>query len=822
LLVAAILAATVIASGVTAPAASAAGPQPEPPTLPPIFKIDEELVPTETLPDGPDGTPRRPAAIVDEYGHRGLFIEDELIVVSDDLKTLNAVLDRWHGEVVATIDPAEHDISGASRQHLVRLDPTAADSAELPGLLAELQPTRDISHRVSSERALQLFTVAALEAKDGLTVGINWLGTSADIPGGATLESPTGPAGFNTDRSVYSGNAFDWFYLRDGGTLDIGVTEAWTILARTGRLDERVRIAVLDGGFAPATNGDFPAGFSARSVVPGEAAIGSSNPGSCTGGASCPWHGTNVANAVAGAVDNRAGAAGPAGPVADLVVIHELADMFSSAVALGLAYHDGARIANMSWSGEVPASVAFTALPFDSVTRMYRSLGMLLFAAAGNDNMGVDETDCFILSDLCWEEEWVFPCENGGVICVGGVDTRARTSTSGDPRGRAPGSNYGLRDVDLFAPYTVLVGPDPASGPGAQAVNGTSFAAPFAAGVAALVWAADPGQSADAVESILISTANASPHPQVTRIVNAGSAVASAASRTVRMVSPADGLLVSHGRPVELNADVFEDGFGPADVRWTSGGRSLGAGLRTFSTDFVVGRQEIVVTATWPDGTSVTDSVTIEVRNDPPTVEILNPATGAFLEQSQTVSWSARTFDPNVGGPLPDTAVTWHLDGAASPFARGHAPTTALPPTTVGDHNVVVRATDGAATTSASIRINVVADDGVPDPTGHILNPSNDAFLVTNWIGPEGQPVHRLILRTDAPGPSSPPVTLIWFDSVDHGPAVEIARGTAPTVDLVGAGCGTSHLISLFADDITGHRHPIDTVLVTVAPAVLC
>ena len=809
-----------IAATAIAPMAHAAGPQPEPPTLPPVFKADAALAPTETVPDAPDGTSRQLAAIVDDLGNRGVFVEDELIVVTNDSKQLNDVLNRWRGEVVDTIDPARNDIADLSPQHLVRVDPTAADPAELPGLLAALHPARDIQHRVSSERAIQLLTVAAMEATSGLTVGINWLATPADIPGGATRESSTGPAGYNTDPAVYAGNAFDWFYLDDGGRLDIGVTQAWTLLARTGRLDARVRLAVLDGGFAPATNGDFPAGWRALTALPFTDPTGTPNPSSCTGGVGCPWHGTAVANAAAGAVHNRAGAAGPAGPVAELIAIHESADMFNGSIALGLAYGAGARIANMSWSGQVPATLSFTVLPFDLVTRTYRNHGMLLFAAAGNDGIDVDDTDCFILSDWCWEEERVFPCDNGGVICVGGIDTSASTRSRGDdPRSRAPGSSYGRGDVDLFAPYTLLVGPDPTTGAGARAVNGTSFASPFAAGVAALVWAADPTLSADAVESIVISTAHWSPDSQVSRYVDAAAAVAEAAPPTVRILAPTTGQVVSLGRSIELRADVYDDGRGISDIVWTNGGRVLGSGARTFSSDFGVGSQTIQVTARLADGTSVSDRVTINVRNDPPTVEILNPAIGVFIEQSQAVRWSARTFDPNLGGPLPDSAVTWHLDGAATAFAGEHSPTAALPTTTLGEHIVVVRASDGAVTASASIRINVVADDGVPNPTGEILNPSDGAFLITNATGADGRLVHELVLSTNAPGPDSPPVTLIWRDAVDGVDPIEIARGREPTVQLLGEACGTSHLITLVAVDIAGVEHPsLDAVSLVVAP----
>jgi hypothetical protein len=497
--------------------------------------------------------------------------------------------------------------------------------------------------------------------------------------------------------------------------------------------------------------------------------------------------------------------------------------MFSSSVALELAYSSGARIANMSWSGDVPASLSFTALPFDLVTRTFRDRGMLLFAAAGNDHNDVDDTDCFILDDWCWEETWVFPCENGGVTCIGAIDTSAATRRGGgDPRSRASYSNYGASEVDLFAPGTLLVGPDPTTGPGARATSGTSFASPFAAGVAALVWAADPTLSADAVESTLLSTAHVSPDPQVRRYVDAGAAVAEAADRSVRIDAPTAGQTFSLGRAVELLADVYDDGHGPATLRWTSDGRDLGTGARTFTSGLVAGRQTILATASWGDGVSRSARVTVDVHNDPPTIRIDNPLSGTIIEQSQRIGLSAWAYDPN--GPLSDSAVTWHLDGAATPFARGRYPaSTALPPTTLGEHLIVARVTDGVTTVrSDPVRIRVIADDGIADPTGVITNPARDVILIANATTPDGQAVHELALQTNAPGPDSPPVPLLWTDQLDGGPEAEVARGNGATVRLFGEGCGTRHRLALYWIDGGGDRHLLDWEYVWIRPAPIC
>ena len=60
-----------------------------------------------------------------------------------------------------------------------------------------------------------------------------------------------------------------------------------------------------------------------------------------------------------------------------------------------------------------------------------------------------------------------------------------------DSTGRAGFSNWSARDVDLWAPGVVPVGPDPDDDQ-THVVQGTSFASPYAAGVGALVLAANP------------------------------------------------------------------------------------------------------------------------------------------------------------------------------------------------------------------------------------------------------------------------------------------------------------------------------------------
>ena len=86
---------------------------------------------------------------------------------------------------------------------------------------------------------------------------------------------------------------------------------------------------------------------------------------------------------------------------------------------------------------------------------------------------------------------------------------------------------------------------------GIRAKSGTSFSSPFAAGVAALVWAADPTQSASDVEDVLLANAKASPDASVGRAIDALSAVRSVLGNvppTIDVVRP------SPGDELDLNA----------------------------------------------------------------------------------------------------------------------------------------------------------------------------------------------------------------------------------------------------------------------------
>lgn len=191
-------------------------------------------------------------------------------------------------------------------------------------------------------------------------------------------------------------------------------------------------------------------------------------------------HGTAVAGVVAAASNNGMGVAGVAGQAKIMPVRIAYLDTASnscyayySTVASGITYaaDHGARVANVSYAG-VAGSAAI-----QSAGDYLKGKGGLLFVAAGN--AGVDENFS----------------QSTSMIAVSATD-------SGDVK--AAFSSFG-NFVSLSAPG---VGIWTTSRGGAyQAWNGTSFASPVAAGVAALMMATRPAMDGGQVEKLLFSSA---------------------------------------------------------------------------------------------------------------------------------------------------------------------------------------------------------------------------------------------------------------------------------------------------------------------------
>ncbi len=686
------------------------GPSNEEPEL--TFVVDPTLTPpVDSLPGFADGESRPVGCITNSDGLQAEFVSNELWLSSDDKTVIEDLITRLSAEIIADIAPADYGLSALPRQILLRFDPSTVDPDLLVRTLEDFSLDGFGEHRVSSAASLGLFASAAQAALDGLDVGINWIGQNNNIVTRDISEAPAGPSG-------YDPNAFTWPSHSVSSRQDIGVAEAWRGLELAGRTTNKVKLAILDQGFQ--INGDTPDGWVALSNVPLSPPLGVPNFIGC-GKSDCNWHGTNVLSAAMAVPDDDFGNAGPAGQIAEPVIISTSYDFFTSISALLEARALGARIANMSYSAPVPIVFAWSVLPFEATTALLAESGMLLFAAAGNDGKDVDDESCFV---FCVENTWWTPCENAGVICVGGLRE--------DTPDRALGSNYGAKQVDIYAPYTVYVGPDPENPDNAvRKVSGTSFSSPFAAGVAAMIWAANPGLSANSVRGILYDTAHRSPDPDVNRYVNALGGVQAALGNVPPVITVfGDTDLtrqLNHELVLSAMVSDFEDGNNCCDIRWESNVDGfLGTGnsiTHVFSSE---GSRMITLSATDGLGGLGQAVIALNIVNSPPTVTVTRPTDGESILGSVpfTLRGQARDInEPNQN--LACSALVWTSSN----------PNDAMPVTgcdvvvtfnTLGARTLTLTATDPQSLQSTqSITVNVVAPPNNLPPTVSISSPQN-------------------------------------------------------------------------------------------------
>jgi hypothetical protein len=337
------------------------------------------------------------------------------------------------------------------------------------------------------------------------------------------------------------------------------------------------------------------------------------------------------------------------------------------------------------------------------------------------------------------------------VICVGGL--------TWDSRDRHLNSNWGTGSVDIFAPYEVYGGwaPDNTGGDTTTTViRGTSFASPYAASVAALIWAGDPSLSAGEVWTILRDTAHTSEDRRVNRYVNAYDAVREVIDlgATIEVVEPADESTQDLNRAIYFRARVnyvttLEDQ--QATVRWRS---NRDGELSTYTHPMYTGEHTIFSSLTYVDlseGThtitadltigslTASDSIVVTVENSPPTnVAITNPLSGAEFCENETINFIGEADDINE--TLPTSAFAWrsNLDGSlgtGNPYSDNSL--------SVGNHTITLRVTDsGGLYAEDSITIEVLdSTDSIcanRPPTAVITDPQSGAGFFADIEDPSG------------------------------------------------------------------------------------
>lgn len=203
-------------------------------------------------------------------------------------------------------------------------------------------------------------------------------------------------------------------------------------------------------------------------------------------------HGTHCAGSIGATANDGQGIAGLNHKVR-IMCVRFLGESGGTSVdsyrAIRYARENGAHIMSNSWGGGESSEL------FKSELRKIEDKGILFVAAAGNNGTNNDVKPYFPtnLSDTEFRGRKFM-----NVISVGASDNMDTP---------ADFSNYGSDSVDVFAPGVAIVSTYPVAlttpgRPPYAIMSGTSMAAPYVSGVAALMMAANPGLIGNPAEII--------------------------------------------------------------------------------------------------------------------------------------------------------------------------------------------------------------------------------------------------------------------------------------------------------------------------------
>ena len=335
--------------------------------------------------------------------------------------------------------------------------------------------------------------------------------------------------------------------ITDWGLDRSGAAQAWPITDGSG-----VTVAVLDTGVS-ATHPDLTG-----RLLPGWNFVGYNADTADDSG-----HGTYVAGIIAG----RPGPNGFSGVAPGVKILpvkildsHEVGSTASFVSGIAYAVDHGARVINISANGIADTQALDDALSYAEAH------GVVVVAAAGNDPSGQ-------------------PSYPGAVSTVLAVSASAQDETV------ATFSSYGPF-VDLAAPGVDIPSAwwSPQGGNGYATASGTSAAAPFVSGTAALVLAANPGLTAAAARQLLLETAVDIGSPGIDAQSGYGRLDAYLATRLATTVIPTparSGTLSLNGTGAATDLILSASGFRPGepvDV-WSSAADGIHRPLRGIVAD---------------------------------------------------------------------------------------------------------------------------------------------------------------------------------------------------------------------------------------------
>jgi subtilisin family serine protease len=276
------------------------------------------------------------------------FAAKEVIATPDTQRELDRVLAFTGGRVV---DQQPVGLDGTKTAYLLEVPTDRISPERLSRLRHFLQEPGELAS--SRVEGLGLYGLVLAARLEGLPVTINPRLQGQAAP--TTVEG--GPLNDNMKALGRAGDSSACLPGADAGNPCIrNVPALWTYLALMDRDTQRVRVGVLDYGFAP--NADFrrdaDGGFRECDLTNGPVRCG---PGAATAapnagafGGQRVWHGTGSVTAIGGVVNDGFGAAGTGGQVAVPMMYRydNLNFVFNIGRGVRLAVDDGASVINIS------------------------------------------------------------------------------------------------------------------------------------------------------------------------------------------------------------------------------------------------------------------------------------------------------------------------------------------------------------------------------------------------------------------------------------------------------------------------------------------